>query len=183
MKRPDTRTMVLGHPLATLGVQITCGYGLFACWRAGSGAAIPAVVLVGMMAGAANASTRVAAYRQWKRQWDALAGPTDASSKKRGAGVASFAAGCVLALVAWVLSNADNATQAQVLSLALDAALVAAVLLALLWTARRLRRRHNRRPAEPVSVIARPLLRVPSLPRAYAALPDYCQRILSRPAR
>jgi len=141
----------------------------------------PLVVAAGLFLTAVmNADERVKAYRAWQREWEAMAG-LPPPRRKWPQVVAALIAFPVLVLLVYADQHGGSYALLGVL-LVLGGPVI--LLALLVWLCRWFWRLRGRRPGRtrPVIVaIKRPLVPVLSLGAAYLALPDYCQRILSRP--
>lgn len=174
MRRPDLPAMVLGHPLVAGPLGLAGFAAIYACWRSGAGWTCLAVVIG--LAWLAQAGERRAAWEAWKREWDAMAEP--APKRPRGTKRA-WAAALAVPLGLLLYLSAEPAARPAIVGVGLLLGLAVLLVATLRWAWRRLRARPRRRGVAPVAVIAKPLIAVPTLDAAYAALPEHCRRILS----
>ena len=182
MRRPATRTMLLGHPLVATPLTLGGTAGLFAALYGGANGSglLPALFCVVVALTAHRASQQADAYKAWKREWDAMTPQAPPRVRRRPSAWTWIIGFIVVGVVGleW-LGGADGRLMAWGAGFTLGGIGLAAVIVAAirwLWRGRR------RRPETfAVTVIARSVLPVPSLDGAYRALPDYCQRLLARP--
>lgn len=172
MKKPSTQSMMMGHPVVALPVAVATLATLYA-WSQNSEAWWLAIVMLVFMGRVMKANEARRAYRQWKREWDAM--DPKPASRMRPVHVAGML-GCALMVVVGAASDQVGP----------GAAVGGLILGAFLWVIARslLRgwspsRRRRARTATPVRLaITRPVLPVPSLADCYAALPAHSRAVL-----
>jgi hypothetical protein len=177
MTPPSPMTRLIGHPVVA-GALLLAGMPFVAfSLLHGSQGVVPAVIVGALLNRVMKAQERERDYRAWKSAWDAMSGSTTASAHSRKLAVRT----AIVMLAALFCATHLGDGQVQ-----LGIAFVALALM--LWaTATLMRRfglgawRSRRAQTEAVTISLRgPLLPVPSLPQAYAALPDYCQQLIRR---
>jgi hypothetical protein len=178
MKAPPPATRVLGHPILSGLLLLVGGAVAIAFLIHGTQGILPAIIVGALLNRVMKAQEQERDYRAWKRAWNAM---DPAARASRRAGLLMARTIIVIAVALYGLAHLADA-EIQVALAFIGAGL-------LLWfgvaLARRLRRNGERRRTDetaPVRIGLRgPLLPVPSLPQAYAALPDHCQRLLRQP--
>lgn len=178
MKRPATKTMVMGHPIVAVPMTLASGVTLVAGLQSGS--PLPVFIAIALIAGVQKARAQASAYRAWQAEWDAM---SDGPARRRVTpgsylGAAMIAALVLLAfgspqLLAYLVGFAFGWMGTQPWLLALLGLLALGVLVQFIRCYPR-----RARPAKPVTVIAEAILPVPTLADAYRALPPYCQALL-----
>lgn len=178
MNRPSTKTMILGHPIIAVPVTLAGGVALFAGLYGGS-------VLMALLGGAVGsmalrASEQASKYRAWRAEWAAMGGETQPGVRgRRIVGVLLVAAIIVLVvarpdLIAIGAGYAVGWLRAHPVVLVPPALILAIVLFQFV----RFFPRRQRRRADVVKVVAKPVLKCPTIEEAYRTLPDYCHALL-----
>ena len=169
MTPPGLKTQLLANPAVILGSWGT-GAWLVYQWTQDQ-VAWPFVVMIGVFVSSVmKAEERVRAYRQWKREWDSLGNTTP---RRRAHPLIGLALG--LLLTAFIAAPATM--RPAMLAGAFVAALVFLILFLCLRMVRAIRRRRSAK-AEIVAIcVGAPVMRVPTLQQAFAALPDHCKRL------
>jgi len=172
--------MVLAHPVVAMPLQLAN----IACLLAGfhSGAALPVIIGIAMIAAVHGAQEQASAYLAWKAEWDAMDGRPRArrTSPTQWIGAVALASlilvGCfqpsLLAygagyVVGWISHEPWLLGGLALLALAIIVQFVRC------WPRRP-------KPARAVTVVAKRIHPLLSLDQAYAALPEHCQRILQK---
>lgn len=175
MKKPATKTMVIGHPLIAVPMTLTSGVVLIAGLQTGN--LFPVLFAIPILAGVQTARAQASAYRAWKAEWDAM----DDGPARRTVTLGSFLGVVVLATLMLVAFGMPRGL-AYMAGYALGWMETHPWLLALLALGMLAQFvRHNPRrakPTKPVTVIAQAILPVPTLADAYRALPPYCHALL-----
>jgi uncharacterized membrane protein YfcA len=176
---PPKDAMVFGHPIVAVPVTLTTIGIFWAAFSQGAGWWPLALLLLWPSYAVAKAGMARAAYLNWKRAWDGMAEPAKrkqprGNGRKRGRpwlGVLMLAG-----LGFYFLTHASDPVYAVAL-VWLIVTLAVASLAQLIWRSRGNSARKGK--DVPVAVcIARPLLSVPSLEKAYRGLPDHCRAVL-----
>ena len=177
MKRPPTKTLILGHPVIATPVTLACGVTIFAAFSTSNlfllFIAVPIALTV------LKANEQVVAYRAWVREWEAMAGEPP-RRRTRGHDLLVVAA---LGLALLAATQMDSATL-HMAEKSIGLLVGSLTIFIALWTALRWvsnRRRHRTRSFT-VTVIAHPVMTIPSLDDAYRALPPHCHALLGRHA-
>lgn len=180
MKRPATRTMVMGHPLVATPIQLI-GLGMMILFfRVGFDALIPGLIIAWAMGESIRASEEVQAYKRWKAEWDGLADPADLPPFRR---VLHLGMGFgVLLAIFGVMAKTASGNGDLALGWTVIIGFLATAFFMLRWIARAFRSRRSR-PAKavPVTVVAKTIMPPVPLADAYAMLPEHCRRILTPP--
>lgn len=178
MNRPPTQMMVMGHPLVATPMTLVAGVTLLAGFHAGN--VLVVLIAIAIVGAIRTASDQARAYRQWKAEWDGMAGQVTARTGKPVWGrIAVLALG--LALFALMLIGGASTSDAAIcIGLLAGGICMIAVMLRLAIRCLKGRRPIRATKAEPVKVVAKTILPVPTLDAAYAALPEYCRQILGR---
>lgn len=138
----------------------------------------PLLIPVGMLLAAVmKADEQVRVYKNWKREWDAMAGI--APPRSHWPHLVGMVLGLILlALLGGVAQQGGSQAVIGLLML-MAASLLLLAVLARLWRCFRHRRRVRAARVQPVAVcVTRPLKPVPSLRDAYRGLPDHCRTIM-----
>lgn len=178
MKRPATKTMVMGHPIVAVPLTLASGVTLVAGFQSGS--ALPVIIGIALIAGVQNARAQATAYRAWQAEWEAMG---DGPARRRVTPGSFLGAAMIAALI--LLAFGSPQLLAHLAGYALGwmgtqrwlLALLGVVVLAVLVQFVRCYPRRAK-PAKPVAVIAQAILPAPTLADAYRALPPYCQALL-----
>jgi hypothetical protein len=173
--------MLLGHPLVALPLALGSAGAIYACYHNGSNGLFPGLIFGAMLLTAAQAHKQASAYRLWAREWNAMAGePTPRTGQRNS--VLRVGLGVALVVAVWAVLLSDPHMTSQALHHPVQTGAPVLGLLVVTSLVRWLRRRPGRAatPVGPVTVAARVILPAPPLDAAYAALPDYCQRLLAR---
>lgn len=132
-----------------------------------------ALVALAFAAASLKANERMAEYKAWKRAWDAMGGTPTRSHGWKWVGTVLVALGAT-----YLAGTADTPLSHGIIGLLLAglAGLAVLVVIGKLWRAVA-----RRKPARmvPVAIRCKPTLPVPALRAAYAALPDYCLRLMA----
>ncbi len=178
MKRPATKTMVMGHPIVAVPMTLASGVTLVAGFQTGS--PLPVIIAIALIAGLQKVRAQASAYRAWQAEWEAMG---DGPARRRVTpgtflGAAMIAALILLAfgspqLLGYMVGFAFGWMGKQPWLLTLLGLLALGVLVQFV-------RYYPRRPkpGKPVTVIAQAVLPVPTLAAAYRALPPYCHALL-----
>ncbi len=184
MRRPGALVFLFGNPLiafALLCAGCYCGYA----WWTGQMQTLPAFVVILAACYAFRASDQYQAYRDWKREWDAMEGrvPSRRLARvfRRGGPlhiVAAVCAWCVCA--ALILAKQDQ----PFWQIPADSFWLATALMILVALYRAVRNWRVRSPAKiedvPVTVCLSVPRRSPAASQLFGALPAYCARLLSK---
>jgi hypothetical protein len=181
MKRPSSRTMLLGHPLVAVPLALGSTGAIYACCHSGNNGLFPGLMFGAMLLAAARASKQASAYRQWAREWNAMAGEPKPRTRPLTS-VLRIGLAVALMVGAYAVMLSDPHLTSQALKHPVQAGAPVLGLLIVTSLVRWLRRRPGRAatPVGPVTVAAKVILPAPPFDAAYAALPDYCQRLLAR---
>jgi hypothetical protein len=173
MKRPATKTLVMGHPLVATPMTLACAAFLLAGVMDGSGTAV--VLTMPVLISVLGASQQAAAYRAWVREWEAMEGTPPRRAYRWPQWLVLAAA--VIGVLVFVGSDSDTQHSLATGAGLLVAGLVAffALCIAISWMAHR---RKVRAGSFAVRIVARRSMATPSLTDAYRALPSYCQALL-----
>jgi hypothetical protein len=166
--------MLFGNPLVMLAVGaafLWTGY----LWLVGRGDGVTAFALLIAASYCAKANDSQEKYRQWKREWDIMSGKaaTPAFSLRALRIPAAIGLWLIFAAAAAQMMNDPEQRWAALLFWAGSAL----GLINMLRLAAK-RRAPARRRDNSVSLCLRVPGRSPAIPRAQAALPDYCQRLI-----
>lgn len=178
MKRPSTKTLVVGHPVIAVPLTLTSGVCLLAGFQTGNSSAV--LIGIALIAAVHNASQQASAYRAWQIEWDAMGdGPERRSVTPAGIfGVAAVAALALLgyahlpSVAYWAGYSLGWVFGHRWLLAALG---IVAIAILVQFMRHGLRRA---KPAKPVKVVAKRILSVPTIADAYRALPPYCHALL-----
>lgn len=173
MREPPLRVRVLGHPVVMAPVL---GAGLFILyqwtqhpdiWVLGL-AAIAAMMLVG------KASERRMEFVRWRKAWDSMDDHPPASQwpMLTKLGIAILVPAGFLGYESGAL---DRLVGPAILLAILAAMLAAGAMIVRRWS----RRARAASTSDVVTACARPVMAVPSMSAAYAALPEHCLRVLN----
>jgi len=174
MKRPATKTMVMGHPVIAVPLMLIGGITLLAGFHAGN--LLIVIFAVAILGTVSKASEEASAYRAWEREWNGMA-PTTPRQRKRVWGRIVVLVASV-ALFGLMLSGGASASDAAI-CIGLLASSVGIIAIVLRLVIRCLkRRRPGRTRSSVVAVVARPVMAAPNLADAYRALPPYCHALL-----
>ena len=172
MNKPPFKTMVLGHPLASLPVYGFSAFMFYHCaigdapWFVGAGA-------LAAIAATHAAGERADAYREWKRAWDAM---DDNPTPSKARGTTWLGATIIAAALLFFVSQAEPATYRLAFGWLL---FLGIAWLAIAIVKRLLRRRTRHAKVATVTVaIARPLMPVPDKVQAYRQLPEHCHLLM-----
>lgn len=184
MKKPEGLKGFVGHPVVTLALVAAGAFALFQV--AISGAWVLGLVVLVALGGVAKANREVMAYRQWKRDWDAMTPRPDAAPRQAGGKTGRVALLLiVIGLMAlYLAANLDQPGFGFALAWLVGGGAVVLViaLVRLAWSGRSVSsgaRVSSSGAVEPVTICVRqPLLPVPDLSRAYGALPEHCCKLL-----
>ncbi|RJG55393.1 hypothetical protein D0Z70_08260 [Sphingobium terrigena] len=175
MKQPSLKTRIIGSPpvvLPTVGFFLWSGYMLLTQGDEMWPMAITATLLVTWVM---RAHEQRDAYLTWKRAWNAMAGQTPQQRK-----IAKPITGIVgiIMVSLYLVATLDRTDTQTALGLSVVGIIGACAIFAgrSLW--RRLRRRRAAKAAFVTVCIRSPLLPVPTLQQAYAALPAHCWVVL-----
>lgn len=177
-KKPPTQKMVMGHPLIATPMTLVAGVTLLAGFHAGN--ALIVLFAIAIVGAIRTASDQAGAYRQWKAEWDAMAGQAPARKGKPVWGrIAVLALGLALFAVMRI-GGASTSDAAICIGLLAGCIGMIAVILRLAIRCFKGRRPIRATKSGTVKIVAKTILPVPTLDAAYAALPDYCRQILRR---
>ena len=179
MRAPSNFTMAIGHPLVATPVVLG-GFGLLYVACLGGPSAMPCGLSgVVVLAVIGRAHKTASAYRAWRREWLAMAGEPDLENLRiKGVLATILFAFLIFATIAFVQSSPRSIGRALGWVIGLTPLWLAT--LAVWMMVRRKRDRSTSSERVPVKVVAKALLPAPPLADAYAALPEYCQRLLGR---
>jgi O-antigen/teichoic acid export membrane protein len=174
MNRPPLKTRIAGHALVVGPLSLLAVWSVYALSQDTN--RWPMTVLAVMLAGwSLNANEVMARYKAWQRAWNSMA-----PARPRSVAIPWRKLGAVVAIALPILYLGAHPERPGY-SMALGGLIIGllGLLLARLWQWVRHRKGRARQGDELVRVtVRRPLLPVPSLAQAYAALPDYCQHVL-----
>lgn len=181
MRRPAGIRWIAGQPLVTLVVVLVSLFALYVCVAAPGGwllAIVPVVTLWWVV----NANSDVAEYKAWRRAWEGM-GPDSAPRRVARSAFKWVAWLLIVGSVAWYLYANRDLPEYRLALLWMGAVAAIAMLAALVQLARRarggVRKAKPGASVEPVSIcVDRPIIKVPDLRRAYAALPAHCRQVL-----
>jgi len=179
MKRPNTQTMVLGHPVITGCVVVGGGICGLAGWSAGGGGCWVTLMSICIVAAVAKMNERASAYKRWKGEWDALAEPGTLKPKM---GLRGFVEWLVAGMIVVLIFTAIGGSKPALGFLILLTCLTFAVML-IRWVWRRFFRRSHSAVRQHVSIIAKSIIATPALETAYRRLPAHCQRMMAGGSR
>jgi hypothetical protein len=165
--------MILAHPVLATPVVLASGVTMVAAYEGSN--LLVGFLGVAMLGAVQSARAQANAYKAWKRDWDSLA-PEVPRERKR---ISAWTwIGLVIAIVVGLewLGGADG----RVMAWGAGFTLCGIWLAALLWAAIRWLWQRQRRPAgsSVVTVVAKPVMAIPSLEDAYRSLPSYCHALL-----
>lgn len=172
MKRPPANVMIVGHPLIATPMLLASGAMLLAGLKDG----ILFIVLTALvlLVGVGGAYNQASAYRAWALEWSAMA-PQEAPRVVRQPPAwltILVLTGCIFAAL-WYHGEAPQVALRHVAELGIGIAAIA-----IPWAAIRRLGRRRRGRSSTVTIVARPVMAVPSLTDAYRALPPYCHALL-----
>lgn len=189
MNRPGLLNFIIGHPVVVLALWLLTAYFGYE-WYVGNTPVVP-MILAGLVAiSAANANSRVQAYRDWKREWDAMEGRPP--SQPLGLTLLrSRTLRIVLGIAIWCLfaCGALTAPHQPGAALAVGAFWLATALMVGNGLYRFVRRRPKAAAVAsdvrdvPVTQCLKASSGSADLDRAFAALPEYCLPLLERSNR
>ncbi|MDH4745874.1 hypothetical protein OMP43_17755 [Sphingomonas sp. CBMAI 2297] len=178
MKRPPASVMFFGHPLVVAAVgcfALWLGY----LWWTGAAEGVGALVALLAATGCARAGERAGKYRQWQREWNAMSGtPRGGVSLGGLRKVAAIVGGLLAGLLALSYLSHPTLSWAAILTLL---GLGIAVLRAMTGGAKTKASAKRAASTPSVAQCLRPPGQSTHLNQAYAALPDYCRRMLRTP--
>lgn len=178
MNAPSLQVQLLGNPLLLIGTTLFLAAALTAS-ATGAWSAETILIALVFFAPVAAAANQLRRYRQWKREWDAMGGKatpglTWFGGGKRRVGLALIVYAVIDIGLFYYGSQDGNIVGFVVMTALLVVGLVAAAI------GQALSKRTGRK--QPSVVYAAVLLRrpghSPNLGDAYAALPEYCRRLL-----
>jgi len=179
MREPPARVRFIGHPLVSVPIMGLCAFAIYA-WVQNPGAFVVGIgAIIGLM-WTAKAQSTMNQYRRWHKAWDSMAEPKAASA---GSPMPRIVAGLIAVLVvggfAASESGAASGSGPALVGILGMGGILAAIVVAIRALAKRPRSGKAERAAtdrrDPVKVIVtRPILPVPNLKDAYAALPAHC---------
>ena len=183
-QRPGLRTLLFGSYFTA--PVIMAGSALYTWhWWAAGGPDNTGLVAIGLFLVSAKALSKVAAYKRWRADWEAMSPDAKPKRFKFGAGTVAQVLAIILAGIVGLYASSPDAPPelhgwivlCAVATLALVALVMAFRLLRRVWPKRR------QRPTPLASVVVqRPVLPVPTIREAYQHLPDYCLQLLKRQA-
>jgi len=173
MKPPPLKTRFLGHPVITTGASLV---GAWLCWtlfQSGPEGMLLGFVVVGVVGHIIAANGEVTKYRAWKRAWDGMADGGGTARRqlvnpKRAAPLVVGAT--VLGYGVANLGDPDVQTGMAFIGGALAVWIMAKLLRVRLPFRRSVRNANG--PVVTVAVAA-PIIPVPTMPQAFAALPQH----------
>ncbi len=173
MKPPSLKTTLLGHPLVCLPI---IGIGCLLLYRWYLDAALWPLGIAALVAmnSSVNASGERMKYLSWKQAWDAL-GEASHSARSTIAGK-FFASSVLVAMIVYMASHAEVAAYRTGLTLMAATAIGGGVILLTKSLRQRQRQQQSAVPDTVAICIHSPMMPVPSLAQAFAALPDHCLR-------
>lgn len=174
MKRPATKTMLIGHPAMAVPLMLIGGVTLLAGFHAGN--LLIVIFAVAILGTVSKAGEEASAYRAWQREWNGMAPATPRERKRVWGRIAILVLGAML--FGLMLSGGASVSDAAI-CIGLLAGGGGIITVALRLVIRCFRRRRPRRTRSlVVAVVARPVMAVPNLADAYRALPPYCHALL-----
>lgn len=176
MKRPRFAMYVIGNPVALLLAIALLLFGIYR-WTQDSASWPLTAIALACVSLSSNASTRIDAYRDWKREWDGMA-----SSQVRHKASPLLGMLLVIGLGLFLIAHARE----PIYAMALAGLMLSIIMAGLAWLAVRVKSARQRAAARTpkaqpnVMVCVRgPLLPVPELRDAYRALPPHCHALFS----
>lgn len=174
MKRPATRTLIIGHPFVATPMTLACGAFVLAALVDGNASVL--LLTLPVLVAVLGASQQAATYRAWVREWESMdpTGPRRTLRWYRWLGLVVVAVGTL------VLMGSGNATLHTIAG-GVGMVVGGLAVFVVLWTALNwiVHRRRLRAGAFAVRVVAQPTMPVPSLAGAYRGLPSYCHALLA----
>lgn len=176
MREPELRARFLASP------PIFFGSWALALWMGYQWTqhheAWPLLIPVGLLLAAVmKADEQMRAYKNFKREWDAMAGVPP--PRKNWPHFLGIILGLILLAVLGGVAQEGGSQAVIGVLILLAAPLLFFAVLARLWRWFRHRRRAKSAQVEPVTVcVTRPLMPVPSLRDAYHGLPDHCHMLM-----
>jgi hypothetical protein len=173
MKQPPLKTRFLGHPVVTTGASLV---GAWLCWtlfQSGPEGVLLGFVVVAVVGHIIAANGEVTKYRAWKRAWDGMAdgGGTARRRLVNPKRAAQLIVGATV--LGYGVANLRD-PEVQTGMAFIGAALTVWVMARLLRLGSPFRRagRSAGGPVVTVAVTA-PMIPVPTMPQAFAALPEH----------
>lgn len=189
MNRPGLLNFIIGHPIIVLALWLITAYFGYA-WYIGNTPVVPMIVAGLVAISAANANSRVQAYRDWKREWDAMEGrpPTQPLGmrlfRSRGLGIAlAVAIWCVFAYGALTAPHQPGSVFAVGAFWIVTALMVGNVIYRLFRRSPKPIAGSSDARDVPVTQCLKASSGSADLERAFAALPEYCLPLLERSNR
>ena len=181
MNRPSPLIMGMGHPVVVVPTTLITFAVLAACLHGGTFAPLAPCLPVAAIVHRAHG--QASAYREWKRSWDAMNPQPPRAPSQAGMKAAMIVGGVAGLWLLYRFGHGHHASAGQAMAALAAGVMAPPIAHSLLrWLGHRWRTRPIR-PARaiPVAVARRKLsLPAPTLDRAYARLPDYCQRLLTK---
>lgn len=179
MKAPPPATRFLGHPVVAAPILMVLGTLAWLYFTSGDGGSVMlGIIAIAAGAKVVEANTKVMLYGKWRRAWDGMGEP---SAPRRRIGWKKPARiGLVIAASLYALANLGDPDIQIAVEFFLTALIVWGLARLLRLVPGRGAKRADRRGQEPVVTLAirAPLMPVPTLHQAYAALPEHCQWLL-----
>jgi hypothetical protein len=181
MTRPSIITYAFGNALSvTVLFAATCYLGYQ--WYTGAASSFFAVAVALATASAMNANSRLAKYRDWKREWDAMDGRPAAGGRFA---MSSRTLRVLMAIPVWclfaylVLNNGASPLDHVATGLFwLMTAVIVVGSIVQWWRSRWARIRPRVSKDVPVTLCVKSAGQSGNLADAYRALPDYCASLL-----
>lgn len=175
MNRPSSRTLFLAHPVVAVPVCLASLAGLYACCQGGSEGFWAGLAFLLMMGAVGNARSEVTKYRQWERDWAAMAGEALPPPRFKGCLGAALIGFLALLGLGAAVAHPDAFSNLVVTAVGLLAVLIAVGA----WLRMRRHRSRSQRNV-PVQLAAKATTPTPTLDAAYADLPEHLQQLMKR---
>jgi hypothetical protein len=171
MKPPSFKDSLLGHPLLVLPIMAAGGLALYGCYLDHSRWPVGLIALYVMNISITANATRMK-FLAWKSAWDAM-GDAPASAG-HGLGGKLFVIMVLGSMMTYMAAHSDVASYRLGLALMVAVGLIGGTILLF----KRRKGQQSSSPAGPMAPVSicvnTPILPVPSLAQAFAALPEHC---------
>lgn len=174
MKKPSTKTRMLGHPLVVtpaLTFFLWSGYQ----WLMQPEAWPMAAAALCFLAPVMNAHEKRHAYMTWRRAWEGLG---DQAPQRRPILRPLTGMMVIVAAALYLVATLDRVDTQNGLALMALVGIAASIGFVLRVLFRRRARTRAAKAARVTVCVRKPLVRVPTLQQAYAALPDHCRAVM-----
>jgi len=184
MNRPPLATYLIGNPLVAATTVIVFGITLYRWWHGQLSGGVAFILFI-LTCSAMQANQRLNDYRDWKRAWDQLDGQHRRSGMLQKPAVKAIVAiGLMLLVGGYLFAHQQDPARRIAFGwfVIVSLAGIAYGLFRLIRRAiRAVRRRRAKQKPQAVAIcIAKPVLPLPTLARAYQSLPDHCAPLLKR---